>query len=63
MDRVDKMIMIVKKQLEPPVSPCERAMRENPYNSIGKDELLELLGTPRDDWRQIVQALAWKEGG
>ena len=63
MDRVDKMIMKARKQLDPPLSMWEKAMKENPYSSKEKIALLDLLCTPHDDWRQIVQALAWKEGG
>lgn len=63
MDRIDSLIMKAKNRLEPPAKPWERLMRSNPYTNQKEESLLELLSEPRSDWRQIVQAMAWKKGG
>ena len=63
MARVDRLTMKAKGKAEPPMKPWERAMLKNPYVGRERGELLELLSTPRDDWREIVQACVWTGGG
>ena len=37
-------------------------MQYNNFINRDNDELLELLVDPQDNWRQIIQAMAWNGG-
>ncbi len=69
MDRLERLTIKAKELKEPRLKPWERALKENPHTGKSATDLLELLGLPRDDWRQIAQALTcnaaelWKGGG
>nr|DAX52145.1 MAG TPA: hypothetical protein [Caudoviricetes sp.] len=69
MDRLERLTIKARELKEPHLKPWERAIKENMYAGKGASDLLELLGLPRDDWRQIAQALTcnaaelWKGGG
>lgn len=58
MDKLDRLIMQALEAKEPRLKPWERSIKENPHTKECAADLIELLGFPRDDWRQIVQALA-----
>ncbi len=69
MDHLERLTIKAKELKEPRLKPWERAIKENQYAGRSAADLLELLGLPRDDWRQIAQALTcnaaelWKGGG
>lgn len=63
MDRIDRLTIKAMDKAEPPMKPWERATMQNPYAGRERDELMELLSTPREDWRKIVQACVWTGGG
>ena len=63
MNRIDRLYTKVEGILNPPLSPYERAMRHNKFVGHDNVEFLVLLSTPQDDWRLIVQAMAWNGGG
>lgn len=62
MDRIEKMILKAKALKDPPLKPWEKAMQHNNFINRDNDELLELLVDPQDNWRQIIQAMAWNGG-
>ena len=63
MDKIDRLAMKAKSLTDPPLKPWERAMMANQYIGRDQDELVELLTMPQEDWRLIVQAMAWNGGG
>ena len=63
MNQIDRLVMKARSKAEPPLKPWEQTMLKNPYVYRERGELLELLSTPRDDWRLIVQACVWSGGG
>lgn len=63
MDRLEKLTMRAMELKKPHLKPWEMAMKNNPYNGKSRADLLEELSAPHDDWRLIVQALAWSGGG
>jgi hypothetical protein len=69
MDRLERLTVKAKELKEPRLKPWERAIKENSYTGKSAADLLELFGLPRNDWRQIAQALTcnaaelWKGGG
>ncbi len=62
MDRVEQLIFKAKAITEPKLKSWERAMQHNRFVGGDNEELLELLTVPQDDWRLIVQAIAWNGG-
>ena len=62
MERIDRLIIKAREKAEPRLKPWEKAMLNNIYVGRSQEELLELLSSPQDDWRQIVQAYAWRGG-
>lgn len=63
MDKIDKMILKAKALKEPPLKPWEKVMQRNEFVNCDNNRLLELLMTPQDNWRQIIQAMVWNGGG
>lgn len=63
MDKIDRLIIRALDKTESKPDPWKKAMQDNIYVGQPQAELLELLSSPRDDWRQIVQAAAWGGGG
>lgn len=55
--------MKAKEMTEPKLKPHEWVMMKNPYTKADSKALIELLTEPKDDWRLIIQALAWNGGG
>lgn len=62
MYRVDRLVLKAQALVDPPLKPWERALQHNDFVGRDNDELLELLTVPQDDWRLIVQAMAWNGG-
>lgn len=63
MDRLDRLYVKAKSIIEPSLKPYQRAMLHNNFVGHDNGELLELLSTPQNDWRLIVQAMVWNRGG
>ena len=62
MDKIEKMILKAKAFKYPPLKTWEKAIQRNNFIDSDNDELLELLMVPQDNWRQIIQAMAWNGG-
>lgn len=62
MDKIEKMILKAKALKNPPLKPWEKAMQRNPFTRYNNGDLLEMLTDPQDDWRKIIQAMAWNGG-
>ncbi len=62
MDKIEKMILKAKALKDPPLKPWEKAMLCNPFARCDDNTLLELLTVPQDEWRLIIQAMAWSGG-